>query len=101
MVYNDYENCPICLEEINDLLITPCKHKFCKNCIDEWIKIKCECPLCRTKLISSNKIIPSNLISSYEHFYVTNSYYETLYVPNYILNDLLISSGNTGLSYSQ
>jgi hypothetical protein len=99
MVQNNYENCPICFEEINDLLITSCQHKFCKNCIEEWLKIKCDCPLCRTKLISSNRIIPHNVNSLNLNLYAPNPNFQ-VYIPNIHFNHLLISSGSAGLMYS-
>ena len=44
--------CPICLDDIlDDIAITKCGHKFCKDCIDEYIKEMCKskdtrCPSC-------------------------------------------------------
>jgi len=43
--------CLICSEEHETHLMTPCNHKFCKNCILEWLSIKLECPYCRNKLV--------------------------------------------------
>jgi hypothetical protein len=46
--------CPICLEEILDIYMLPCKHKFCKECFWRYIntcyrdnKTHVNCPLCR------------------------------------------------------
>lgn len=42
--------CSICLEpyELGDEVRTiPCFHTFCKECIDQWLKIKGECPICK------------------------------------------------------
>lgn len=39
--------CPICLEELKDLVKTKCGHAFCKNCLKESKKHKQECPVCR------------------------------------------------------
>jgi hypothetical protein len=43
------ENCCICIEAINptDIKVLSCKHKFHASCIDEWLNIKQQCPLCR------------------------------------------------------
>jgi len=43
--------CSICLENIdNKIKVTlKCDHYFCKACIDEWLKIKTFCPMCRNK----------------------------------------------------
>ncbi len=43
-------DCPICFEELNEgIIITECKHKFHKKCLDEWLKIKNICPICKKK----------------------------------------------------
>jgi hypothetical protein len=46
--------CPICLEEILEIYMLPCKHKFCKECFWRYIntcyrdnKTHVNCPLCR------------------------------------------------------
>ena len=44
-------NCSICLENIdliNGLKIKECGHMFHGECIKEWIKLRNNCPLCRT-----------------------------------------------------
>ena len=46
------EQCPICLEEIKQLRVTQCNHKFCKPCIEEWIKHHDTCPQCRRQFRS-------------------------------------------------
>ena len=45
-------NCSICLEQNPEHKMINCGHSFHKKCIDEWIKIKPICPLCRTLCIS-------------------------------------------------
>lgn len=50
-----YPDCPVCLEEMVDPSICPCGHTFCGRCIDRWIKIKENCPLCRKPV----KTVPS------------------------------------------
>ena len=56
--------CSICLDIFNDtdIHLTPCKHKFHKNCLNEWLKQRSSCPNCR-KLLPSTKINPPPLIS--------------------------------------
>ena len=41
--------CPICHEGIKrkDKFKTVCKHVFHKECINNWLAIKNECPCCR------------------------------------------------------
>lgn len=48
----NYDNCPICLDVIqdNNYVITKCKHKFCFNCLMCSCNIKNECPLCRAEI---------------------------------------------------
>jgi hypothetical protein len=52
-------DCSICCEEIecHDLRITKCGHSFHINCINEWTKIKSNCPMCRTVLFNDYKIL--------------------------------------------
>jgi E3 ubiquitin-protein ligase SHPRH len=44
-----YENvCSICLDNYSDTRsLLKCGHKFCNECIDEWIKTSTNCPNCR------------------------------------------------------
>ena len=42
----DTESCIICYDKKNNWEL-PCKHKFHKECLQEWFKLKNECPLCR------------------------------------------------------
>lgn len=42
--------CPICqdaLSGVTKAMTLPCKHKFCKECVVEWLGRKNTCPLCR------------------------------------------------------
>lgn len=42
--------CRVCLcdyENDEEIKILPCLHKYHKECIDEWLKDKTECPVCR------------------------------------------------------
>lgn len=62
----DEKNCSICLEEFktndtndnnnNETKTLPCKHVFHKSCIDKWIELRNLCPLCRTRVDSSQPI---------------------------------------------
>lgn len=38
--------CPICFDEINKCMMTPCGHNFCEKCIDECLNRKHICPFC-------------------------------------------------------
>ncbi|GAA0167925.1 hypothetical protein LIER_22759 [Lithospermum erythrorhizon] len=55
MLYKSHESqvdCSICLgifedgEELKTL--SPCNHYYHSKCVDDWLKIKKTCPLCRT-----------------------------------------------------
>ncbi|CAD5119710.1 DgyrCDS8300 [Dimorphilus gyrociliatus] len=42
------EKCPICLDNIDMIYTTlPCSHTFCKTCLDQWLKGKGVCPVCK------------------------------------------------------
>lgn len=43
-------NCHICLSEIKNKVLLNCGHFFCENCIDEWLKKKYTCPICRKNI---------------------------------------------------
>ena len=45
--------CVICLNNFNigdNISTLKCKHTFHYDCLFDWIKLKPECPLCRTKM---------------------------------------------------
>lgn len=65
---NSQEPCSICLEQINDtsngnvLQRTTCNHKFCKNCmrqyIENWSQYNdLKCPICRRKLLLATRVL--------------------------------------------
>ena len=46
----DAPTCAICCAEYqfgDELRILPCKHEFHVACVDQWLKLKRACPLCR------------------------------------------------------
>ena len=44
-------NCQICLEDIeNDIDFLPCIHGFHSDCINNWIKEKPICPICKVPI---------------------------------------------------
>ena len=42
--------CVICMMPLYDKTITPCNHVFHKRCLQKWLKIKKNCPVCRTAI---------------------------------------------------
>ena len=55
------ERCPICLvDEIDDGVVTVCKHKFCLECLKQWIDNNKCCPLCRVDISDSKFLIKDN-----------------------------------------
>lgn len=42
--------CTICLTKIERPFKTKCNHVFHKECLDDWLKIKSNCPNCRKSL---------------------------------------------------
>jgi WD40 repeat protein len=57
--------CSICLENEINLLLNPCGHPYCKNCIDKWLNKNASCPLCRKKIESVTNINLGSLNSSF------------------------------------
>jgi peroxin-10 len=49
--------CTLCLEPFSDPSVTSCGHVFCWTCVQDWVKEKAECPLCRQSVLSQ-KILP-------------------------------------------
>jgi hypothetical protein len=51
-------NCSICLGDYDDLeqlRQLKCKHHFHVECIDKWLKLKADCPLCVTSIKEKNQ----------------------------------------------
>ena len=49
--------CTLCLEPFRDPSVTTCGHVFCWTCVQDWVKEKAECPLCRQSVLPQ-KILP-------------------------------------------
>tara|TARA_B100001057_G_C22791600_1_gene927848 strand:+ start:851 stop:1228 length:378 start_codon:yes stop_codon:yes gene_type:complete len=49
--YNSSHKCIICMDPLNEQSFAlPCAHTFHTDCINDWLKIKKECPVCKTKI---------------------------------------------------
>lgn len=49
---NNFDFCPICLDDDHENVIKlSCNHFFHKHCIDRWVSNNSSCPVCRLKLI--------------------------------------------------
>ena len=42
--------CPICLDVLDDFVISSCGHKYCKECLDKLIDTTNTCAICRKTL---------------------------------------------------
>ncbi|CUV06554.1 unnamed protein product [Cryptosporidium hominis] len=94
---NNY-SCVICLNNICDEDLVrklPCRHIYHFNCIDEWVKIKSNCPLCNINLTSiynqnirDRELMHSpNRIQNYEEVE-----FSEIYNSSNLLNDKLLVS---------
>jgi endogenous inhibitor of DNA gyrase (YacG/DUF329 family) len=50
----DSSNCAICIDALKTgqmvKALPYCSHKFHSKCINDWLKQKLQCPLCKTKV---------------------------------------------------
>ncbi|XP_061480864.1 E3 ubiquitin-protein ligase RNF8 isoform X2 [Rhineura floridana] len=47
--------CTICSEHFIEAVTLNCAHSFCSYCINEWMKRKLECPICRGSILSKTR----------------------------------------------
>jgi hypothetical protein len=63
--------CSICLQACEQNIVeTECKHIFHEECIDQWIKQSCSCPMCRKNL---GKKLPTNIVNNFDEQSTNNS----------------------------
>jgi len=59
-IYEEFQ-CPVCFDTIKDSRMTPCGHNFCKECIEESLNRKHQCPCCNgpctQREIIANKLL--------------------------------------------
>ena len=61
----DQSDCQICLEEMKiktSLFRAPCRHKFHKKCLAQWLREGNRCPLCNSSLQPSNARMQSTAV---------------------------------------
>jgi hypothetical protein len=63
LVENDVE-CSICLNTLLNPVTCPCGHTWCRNCLNNAIKISENCPLCRTSLPAHTFLLKAPLDKS-------------------------------------
>ncbi|KAF2156004.1 DNA repair and recombination protein RAD5B [Myriangium duriaei CBS 260.36] len=44
------EECPVCIDDLHEPVITPCGHSFGRTCISRVIETQHKCPMCRATL---------------------------------------------------
>lgn len=53
------DECPVCLDNLKDPVVTACAHSFCRDCIIRVIDTQHKCPLCRADLGGDSLVEPS------------------------------------------
>lgn len=63
-------DCNICLDNTDPTITTKCNHTYHQTCLNIWIKVKNECPVCRATI--SDRVITTTDLddnhSNYEHY---------------------------------
>jgi len=55
----ELDDCPVCQEQIPvgaEYARLPCDHSCCKGCIQRWVNIVANCPLCRNPLVGGRNV---------------------------------------------
>jgi hypothetical protein len=88
ILMNEPEDCPICMEVLSKSasMMKHCQHKFCFECLAEWLKQSNQCPLCRgASEVVHTRATPMMFSVSFSPFYP--------YVHQSILNFMRILVG--------
>ncbi|KAJ5836819.1 Zinc finger RING-type [Penicillium robsamsonii] len=51
------EMCAICLDTLEQPVITACAHSYCRGCIEQVIERQHKCPLCRADIKETNTLV--------------------------------------------
>ena len=54
---DSHEDCPICLEPLQDPVITACAHSFGYACIEKVIETQQRCPMCRAEPLEIDSLV--------------------------------------------
>ena len=55
------DSCPICMEEYSngdDLVLCPCRHAYHRVCLENWLRVKNFCPLCKKPVCKKSEKTP-------------------------------------------
>ena len=66
-------NCPICLNLINknrQFETLCCQQYFCLECINQWLNIKDNCPLCRSTIHKVNEFCMIDKINTLVQWFI-------------------------------
>ncbi|KAL8605871.1 hypothetical protein ACOMHN_040515 [Nucella lapillus] len=73
-------NCAICLGQLENKSFTDsCFHMFCFVCLQEWSKVKAECPLCKQPFKSIIHNVKS--YNNYDQFYLEHQQHRPTHQP--------------------
>ncbi|KAJ5134623.1 hypothetical protein N7526_005988, partial [Penicillium atrosanguineum] len=51
------EMCAICLDNLEDPVITACAHAYCRGCVEQVIERQHKCPLCRADIKDTSTLV--------------------------------------------
>lgn len=51
------EACPVCLDALNEPVITACAHTFDYSCIEQVIERQHKCPMCRAEITDTSSLV--------------------------------------------
>ncbi|KAI4787577.1 hypothetical protein KUCAC02_036377 [Chaenocephalus aceratus] len=74
--------CPVCRGIFRDPLLLPCTHSFCRECVQNIVKVNKSCPVCRTLFEELQAIANRALNSTCETFLKQSNCMPTRKRPN-------------------
>ncbi|XP_077989618.1 uncharacterized protein LOC144443895 [Glandiceps talaboti] len=60
----EHLSCPICMSVLTNTYMTPCGHRYCKDCIVECVNRRHKCPCCNRDIVSNNQLIQDHQFDS-------------------------------------